>query len=43
MALRSPDRIYRKGYGYKKAGVIVGGTVPRAQVQGPLFDKTDRG
>jgi DNA polymerase V len=42
-ALRILDRIYKKGYGYKKVGVIVGEIVPKAQVQGSLFDKMDRG
>ena len=34
--------IYRKDCIYKKAGVIVGGTVPQEQVQLSLFDSTDR-
>lgn len=36
------ERIFRKGYKYKKAGVIVSGIVPDTQVQTGLFDKVDR-
>jgi DNA polymerase V len=34
--------IFKKGYQYKKAGVIVSGIVPETQVQTSLFDKSDR-
>lgn len=39
-ALRS---IFTPGYGYKKAGVILGGIAPRTVVQTNLFDSSDRG
>ena len=42
MSLRVLDKIYRKGYGYKKCGVIVGEIVPKSQVQASLFDRMDR-
>lgn len=35
-------RIFRPGYGYKKAGVIVSDIVPEGEVQGSLFDSKDR-
>ncbi len=34
--------IFKKGYKYKKAGVIVSGIVPENQVNGNLFDSVDR-
>jgi DNA polymerase V len=34
--------IYKKGYKFKKAGVIVSGIVPDGQVQGNLFDAVNR-
>lgn len=34
--------LYKKGYMYKKAGVVVQGIVPSDQVQGNLFDTVDR-
>jgi DNA polymerase V len=34
--------IYKKGYRYKKAGVMVFHIVPDNQVQGSLFDRVDR-
>lgn len=37
-ALKALRMIYRPGYMYKKAGVIVSGIVPDDQVQGTLFD-----
>lgn len=37
------EKIFRKGYGYKKAGVIVGEIVPETQVQASLFDTRNRG
>lgn len=39
-ALRS---IFTPGYGYKKAGVILGRIAPRTAVQTNLFDPSDRG
>lgn len=35
-------QLWRDGYGYKKAGVIVGGIVPEGQVQAALFDERPR-
>ena len=34
--------IYKKGYQYKKAGVILGGIIKKYEVQGNLFDNLDR-
>jgi DNA polymerase V len=36
------EAIYKTGYKYKKAGVIVTGIVPENQVQQALFDVMDR-
>jgi DNA polymerase V len=41
-ALHGLRAIYRPGHLYKKAGVVVSGIVPAAQVQQDLFDTTDR-
>ena len=41
-ALKGLDQIYRSDCIYKKAGVIVGRTVPETQVQLSLFDNLDR-
>ena len=41
-ALAALELIYRPGYRYKKAGVIVSEIVPADQVQGSLFDQVDR-
>ncbi len=41
-ALEVLHKIYRPGYRYKKAGVIVSAIVPEEQVQGSLFDTVDR-
>ena len=41
-ALKGLDRIYRSDCIYKKAGVIVGRTIPESQVQLSLFDNLDR-
>ncbi len=41
-ALRSIERIYREGYRYNKAGVMLTALVPASQVQGDLFDDRDR-
>ncbi len=35
-------QIFRRGCGYKKAGVIATGIIPRNSIQNNLFDKTDR-
>ncbi|EMR02080.1 Y-family DNA polymerase [Cesiribacter andamanensis] len=40
-ALRGLDMIYKKGYRYKKAGVIVSKIVPRLQVQQDLFASSE--
>lgn len=41
-ALHGLKQLYRPGYEYKKAGVIVTGIVPADQVQPDMFDTTDR-
>ncbi|MFQ6608522.1 MAG: Y-family DNA polymerase [Fidelibacterota bacterium] len=41
-SIRGLEAIYRSGYKYKKAGVIVTGIVPENQVQQGLFDIMDR-
>jgi len=41
-ALKGLKSIYRSDCIYKKAGVIVGSTVPQDEVQMSLFDKVDR-
>jgi DNA polymerase V len=41
-ALKGLDQIYRPDCIYKKAGVIVGRTIPESQVQLSLFDNLDR-
>ncbi|HEX3045307.1 MAG TPA: DUF4113 domain-containing protein, partial [Bacillota bacterium] len=41
-ALFSLGLIYKEGYRYKKAGVLVTDIVPETQVQGCLFDHTAR-
>jgi DNA polymerase V len=41
-ALCALEAIYREGYRYKKAGVLVTEIVPEDQVQGSLFDQVDR-
>ena len=42
-ALRGIRAIYRDGYLYKKAGVMLTGLVPVSQTQADLFDSLDRG
>ncbi len=37
-ALRGLKAIFKEGYGYKKAGVIVDDIIPESQIQGSLFD-----
>jgi DNA polymerase V len=41
-ALAALGAIYKKGYRYKKAGVIVFDIVSEDQIQGSLFDNVDR-
>ena len=41
-ALHALKQIYKTGYLYKKAGVIVTGITPADQVQGDMFDAIDR-
>ncbi len=41
-ALAGLQTIYRKGYEYKKAGVLLHHLVPEKHVQGNLFDAVDR-
>lgn len=37
-AVEALQRIYRKGYEYRKAGVMLSGMVPAEQTTGRLFD-----
>jgi DNA polymerase V len=41
-AIQSIRAIYRGGYHYKKAGVMLTGLVPASQIQADLFDDQDR-
>lgn len=41
-AFRALEIIFREGYDYKKAGIMVGGIVPAYDCQQHLFDKVDR-
>lgn len=41
-AMQAFNIVFKPGYLYKKAGVIVNEIVPQDQVQGSLFDKADR-
>jgi len=41
-AVRGVERLYRKGFLFNKAGIILGELVPEGNVQGNLFDETDR-
>lgn len=41
-ALFALEAIYKKGYRYKKAGVLVLDITPENQIQGSLFDSVDR-
>ena len=36
------DRLYRKGYAFKKCGIVLSGLVPEARLQMGLFDQEDR-
>lgn len=40
--LKELSYLYRKGYGYKKAGVVLSGILPRQAVQLHLYDTRDR-
>lgn len=42
VSLNIIEKIYRKGYEYKKAGILLHGLVPENKVQGNLFDFKDR-
>jgi DNA polymerase V len=42
-ALQMLRALWKDGYRYKKAGVIMMDTVPEAQIQGDVFDTIDRG
>lgn len=41
-ALQGIRKVYRDGYRYKKAGVVLMGLIPVNQVQADLFDRHDR-
>ena len=41
-ALRGVEQIFREGYRYNKAGVILTALVPAHQIQAHLFDQHDR-
>jgi DNA polymerase V len=41
-ALRGIEHVFREGYRYQKAGVILTALVPAHQVQPHLFDRIDR-
>ncbi len=41
-ALWGVDTIFRTGYGFKKAGVVLSRIVPAGQVQADMFDTVDR-
>ena len=40
--IRSLEKMYKKGYKYKKAGIMVSGIIPTCEVQSNLFDSLDR-
>ena len=40
--LRGFRKIYKSGYKYKKAGVIISGIISNSEVQGNFFDKMNR-
>ena len=42
LALQALEKVYRDGYVYKKAGVVVSDIVPQSQQQLSLFDNLDR-
>jgi DNA polymerase V len=39
---RCVEQLYRKGFKFKKSGIILNGLISENQVQGNLFDNTDR-
>jgi DNA polymerase V len=41
-AFQALEMIYREGFAYKKAGVLIGGLVPAYDCQQDLFDQADR-
>jgi len=41
-AAKAAGQLYRKGFQYNKAGIILSDLVPEDSVQGNLFDKVDR-
>jgi DNA polymerase V len=41
-AAKAVERLYRRGFQFNKAGVILGGLVPQANVQHNIFDEVDR-
>ena len=41
-ALRGVEQIWREGYRYQKAGVILTALAPAHQIQAQLFDRHDR-
>ena len=41
-ALKAFDKVFRRGFRYKKAGVLMLALVPQTEVQGELFDQVDR-
>jgi len=41
-AAKAVEQLYRKGFQYNKAGIILGDLVPEDSVQGNLFDEVDR-
>jgi DNA polymerase V len=40
--IQGVERLFREGYRYKKAGVMLTALVPASQIQGDLFDHQDR-
>ena len=41
-AMKCVERLYRKGFLYNKAGVILGELVPQSRAQGNMFDEINR-
>ena len=42
-AMHGVEKIFREGYKYKKAGIMLDNLIPDDQVQATLFDQTDNG
>ena len=40
--MRTTREMYRDGYGYKRAGVMLGDIIPAGKVQLSFFDNVDR-